>query len=200
MKTKIYLTYWWRYNIEFPIYRFVKGIRNIINWFPVIWSDSNNDFTDIYTILRKKLEIQSSFIKKYSYHEDSLRDYERIQLCIRLIDKISDQYYASEYTEYFKSKIDFIDIDENYYKELHPSGLYSPGMKRVQTTLLSEHFDDYFIKYKRIHNYVVSTNDKLPLSNENSYNIAFNISHVNHERAKKLLYKILNEYLETWWY
>lgn len=29
---KIYLSYWWRYKIQYPIYNFFKGIRNLINW------------------------------------------------------------------------------------------------------------------------------------------------------------------------
>jgi len=195
---KIYLSYWWRYKIQYPIYNFFKGIRNLINWVPVIWNDSNNDFTNILIILKKKLELQSKYIKKYSNYENSLRDYQRIQLCIRLIDKINEEYYATEYNNYIKSKISFIDVDEDYYKQKYPSDLYTPGMKRLQTTLLSENLDDYFLKYKRIHNYVMTTNDNLPLSNENSLNIAFNVAYINHDRTKRLLYKILREYLETW--
>jgi hypothetical protein len=46
----------------------------------------------------------------------------------------------------------------------------------------------------------MTTNNKLPLLNENSFNIAFNIAYINHDRTKRLLFKILREYLETWWY
>jgi hypothetical protein len=197
---KVYLSHWWRYNIQYPIYNFLKGFKNLINWIPVIWNDSNNDFTNILIILKKKLELQSKYIKKYSNNENSLRDCQRIELCIRLIDRINEEYYTTEYTEYFKSKISFIDVDEDYYKQQIPSGLYTPGMKRIQTTLLSENLDEYFLKYKRIHNYVMTTNNKLPLLNENSFNIAFNIAYINHDRTKRLLFKILKEYLETWWY
>ena len=63
---------------------------------------------------------------------------------------------------------------------------------------ISENFDDYFIKYPRIW-VAVNKMDNPPFSKDTKDGIAINMSHINHLRAKKLLFNILEENIERWW-
>jgi hypothetical protein len=55
-------------------------------------SVSNN----IFEILKTKLKFQSEHFRKHGYHVSSERDAEKIELCIRLIDKVQNEYYLDE--------------------------------------------------------------------------------------------------------
>jgi hypothetical protein len=119
-----------------------------------------------------------------------------MRLCANLIDKVQDEFYGGEYMDYHETKWDFLDIpDKPDYKQLD-----------IQTT--SEHFDDYFKKYPLVYKKVLA-DKKLqifsiePREGETEVDakqrIAMNIGRYNHERARKLLFKIMEENIEGWW-
>ena len=49
----------------------MKKIRNLIRWIPIIWKDRDWDFYFTYEILKKKLEFQAEFTRKYGHHESA---------------------------------------------------------------------------------------------------------------------------------
>jgi hypothetical protein len=73
-----------------------KRIKNIIRWIPVLWKDRDWDYWHIFEILKVKLKFQSEYFRKHGYHESSERDAEKMELCIKLIDKIQNEYYLDE--------------------------------------------------------------------------------------------------------
>ena len=168
---------------------FKIGVKNIWYWLPVIWKDRNWDHRYIYTILQHKLKAQSKYIGGRDHHVTAKRDAEIMMTCVRLIEKVDDEFYNMEYMDYEKTKHWFEPCED---KE---------GYSTWESKLLEENFDDYFKKYPLIY--------KRVLNGEGVFNregreddkqiIAINIGHINHERARKLLFKLMEQNIEKWW-
>jgi len=158
--------------------QFIQKIKNLIRWLPIIWKDQDWDDFYIFEILKFKLKNQAKYIGKRGIHVSAKRDAEIMMTCVRLIEKVQDEYYGTEYFNYHKSELKFIDSESH------------PGMYEMEIEHISENFDDYFKKYPRIYKQA-KTEDK--------YKTAFNIARINEERAHKLLFKILEQNIRRWW-
>jgi hypothetical protein len=162
----------------YKIKQFFRNIRNLIRWFPIIWKDRDWDDHFIFEILKFKLKNQAEYIGYHDRHMSAKRDAEKMMLCVRLIEKVQDEYYGCEYQKYNDSELIFID-SEDY-----------PGHYEIEIKEISECFDEYFKKYPRIYKQV---------NGINRHNIAFKIAQINQERAHKLLFKILEQNIRRWW-
>ena len=174
------------YKIKYNIKQFFSNIRNLIRWFPIMWKDRDWDDYYIWIILETKLKNQAEYIKKRGHHLDADRDAERMMTCVRLIQKVKDEFYQMEYSDYHKSEYHFDDIPDK------------PGYSQLRIEELSENFDDYFKKYPRIYKQVMAMK-KTSFSRSEKSGIAMNMAWINHKRAKSLLFKLLNQHIETWW-
>lgn len=170
----------------YKIRRFFRRIYNLFRWFPIIWKDQDWDDWYIFEILKFKLKNQAKYIGYHDRHVSAKRDAEIMMLCVRLIDKIQDEWYGCEYQEYHKTECEFIN------------SISHPGSYEMEITEISEHFDDYFKKYPRIYKQVAES-DKLPFRKEGKIGIAMNIARINEDRAHKLLFKILEQNIRRWW-
>ena len=160
--------------------QFFRRIKNLYRWFPIIWKDQDWDDHYIFEILKFKLKNQAEYIGYHDRHMSAKRDAEIMMLCVRLIEKVQDEYYGKEYLSYCESEMKFI-----------PSETY-PGSYEMEFVELSEHYDDYFKKYPLIYRMV-------PDLNAPKDRIAFEIAKINEERAHKLLFKILEQNIRRWW-
>jgi hypothetical protein len=169
----------------------IKGIKNLIKWFPVIWKDRDWDSHYIFSILEHKLKLQSEGISKRNIHTNAQRDAEIMRTCIKLMEKIREGYYESEYMDYHKSKYWFEPIKDR------------PGYSTWESEIISENFDDYFKKYPLIYKRVLNGEGIFSIINnknkEKKERIANNIAHINQNRAHKLLFKILEQNILKWW-
>jgi len=164
----------------YRIKQFFRRIHNLYRWFPIIWKDQDWDDHYIFEILKFKLTNQSKYIGKHDRHTCAKRDAEIMMLCVRLIEKVQDEFYGTEYLDYQESNIKFIDSKDH------------PGSYEMEVEELSENFDDYFKKYPLVYRCVTDLN--APKSK-----IAFEIAKINEERAHKLLFKILEQNIRKWW-
>jgi hypothetical protein len=179
---------WWYFEGRYLITNIKLGVKNIIYWFPIIWKDRNWDFKYTLDILKHKLIVQAEYTKEKSLHLNSERDAEKMMLCVRLIEKIYDDFYSSEYHQYHKIKTWFEPVEDK------------PGFSSWKSKQIEENFDDYFKKYPLIYKKVLQEKGPIEFSDENGKcTIALNISVINHERARKLLFKILEQNIENWW-
>jgi len=170
----------------YKIKQFFKRIYNLYRWFPIIWKDQDWDDYYIFEILKFKLKNQAKYIGYHDRHISAKRDAEIMMLCVRLIEKVQDEYYGCEYQNYHESNIKFIDSESH------------PGMSEMTIEETSENFDEYFKKYPLIYKQVINT-DKPRFRKEGKMGIAINIAHINEERAHKLLFKILEQNIRRWW-
>jgi hypothetical protein len=178
----------WKFEYKYLWRDFKCGVKNLWYWLPIIWKDRNWDHQYIFDILSHKLKAQSKYIGDMDTHTRAKRDAEVMMTCVRLIEKVQDEFYSMEYMEYEKTKHWFEDVPD------------SPGYSSWQSRQLEENFDDYFKKYPLIHKRVLNGEGWLKIDDfTDKHRIASNIARINHKRAKKLLFKIMEENIEGWW-
>jgi len=125
---------WVRWKLPYQ-HKYIKyGVKNLYKWFWVIWKDRDWDHHYIFEVLKFKLEKQAKHLAEDGFHNDAQRDAELMMTCVRLIDKLQNEYY---------------------YDELCKSGVRS-----------SEAVKNVIAK---------------------------------HKKAKRLLFKIMNDRIEEWW-
>jgi phosphoribosyl-ATP pyrophosphohydrolase len=181
------ISLWWEHNGRYLGNEFIRGIENLWYWLPVIWKDRNWDHQFIFDILSHKLKAQSAYIGGRDIHQNAKRDAEVMMTCVRLIEKVKDEYYGMEYMDYHKTKHWFEPADKE-------------GYSTWESRELEENFDDYFAKYPLIYKRVMNGEGWLKIEDENDKDrIASNIAHINHDRARKLLFKIIEQNIEKWW-
>jgi hypothetical protein len=180
---------WWKFEGRYYHKDFYRGVKNLIKWFPIIWRDRNWDHRYIFDILEHKLKSQAKFIGKYGNHVSAERDAELMLTCVRLMERVREGYYEDEYSSYHQTKYWFENIPDK------------PGLSTMEHELISEQFDDYFKKYPLIYKRVLSGEGPFqPLeSGEIKQRVAMNIAHINQDRARKLLFNILESQIEGWW-
>jgi len=185
------ITNWWWDNIGWKIRDIYRSIRSVIRWFPVIWNDRDWDDWYIYKILQTKLKFQSKYIGDRDIHTRAKRDAEVMNICVRLIDKLMGDFYDMEYLDYHESTFSFVDSDK-------------PDYKRLEITDTSENFDEFFKKYPLVYKKVLKDGDKNIFSLYedgvlSKKRIAMNISQINHDRARKLLFNVMGDNINRWW-
>lgn len=182
---KIY--YWWIHDGKY-LHRTIKtGFKNLWRWFPVIWKDRDWDDYYIWILLEKKLTFQAKYIGGKGIHLYAERDAERMMTCVRLIQRIREEYYMMEYVDYQKSKFHFDDVPER------------PGNKQLRIEEISDNLNDYFKIYPRTYRKVFSEFTLSEKRRADKRKIAIYMGRENHNRARKLLFKMLEQHIEGWW-
>jgi hypothetical protein len=165
------------------IKRVFRKVKNMFRWFPIIWKDEDWDSHYIFEILKFKLKNQSKYIGDRDFHTRAKRDAEIMMLCVSLLDKVQTEYYNTEYLDYEESKFNFIPIEGTDTSE-------------IKINHISDNLNDYFNKYPLIYKEVVSQHIH---SNPDKHRIAMYMSRMNHDRARKLLFKLMERNIERWW-
>lgn len=179
----------WNHNIKYLYKDFIIGIKNIWYWLPIIWKDRHWDSHYIFEIMKHKIKAQSKYIGDRDWHMRAKRDAEIMMTCVRLMEVVQDEKYSSEYTDYHKTKHWFEDVKDK------------PDCSSWESRLLEENFDDYFKKYHLIYKRVLNGEGVFGREGrkEDKQIIAMNIGHINHDRARKLLFKLMEQNIECWW-
>ena len=183
------ISLWWRFEARYYHKDFINGVKNLIKWFPTVWKDRDYDQAFIYDILSKKLEFQSKYIGGRDFHTRAKRDSEVMNTCVRLISKVRNDDYDMEYMDYHETNFYFVPCeDDSEYSEM-------------KCNEISENFDEYFKKYPRQYKRVLSgeVNRFKREGEKDKKLIAMEIAHENHERARKLVFKMLEQNIEKWW-
>ena len=171
---------WWEYDGRYLHRDFITGVKNLWNWFPVIWKDRDWDQTFIYEVLIHKLEKQAKYIGERDWHTRAKREAEKMLLCARLARLQQEDLYALEYLDYFEQDHKFIPTDE------------TKKWFTMESTVTRDDLNDYFEKYSRQYKLIDKTD-------KDNYYIAIQIARNNQERSRKLLFKIMEENIEGWW-
>ena len=182
-----HVSIWWDHEGRYTLRNFKVGVKNLRYWLPVIWKDRNWDQQYIFTILQHKLKAQAEYIGSRDIHTRAKRDAEVMMTCVRLIERIQDEFYAMEYMEYEKVKHWFEPAEKE-------------GYTTWESRQLGENFNDYFAKYPLVYKRVLNDEGWLKIEDDkDKHRIASNIAHINHNRARKLLFKIMEQNIEGWW-
>jgi hypothetical protein len=172
---------WWKYEGRYYHKDFIQGIKNLWKWFPTIWKDRDWDHSFIYTILAKKIENQAKCIGSNDRHMSAARDVEIMLLCVRLIKIQQEDLYGMEYMDYINKEYEFVPTDE------------TKKWYTIEDTVIEDNLDEYFKKYPKAYKKITSGEEK------DRQLIAMEIAEHNQQKSHKLLFKILEEHLESWW-
>jgi hypothetical protein len=182
---------WWEHDGRYYHKYFISGVKNLIYWFPIIWKDRNWDGHYIFEIIQHKLVAQANYIGKRDFHTRAQLDAKRMRLCVKLIKKIQEEDYTMEYMDYTKDRVWFTDCEDR------------PGSSLYNSEEVWEKYDEYFKKYPLVYKKVLKGEGVFTLDGRDESQmkrvIAMNIAHLNHDRARKLLFKIMEENIEGWW-
>jgi hypothetical protein len=171
----------WR-KLNWRIRYFITGCKNIIRWIPTLYHDRDWDHSYIFTILQKKIEHQREEITYANRHTGVGRDNRDMTIVLNLIERVREEYYATEYLDYRETKFRFEDVEDN------------PKYKSLELDIIWEDDDTFLSKYPSTVRKVIKDKPEL-----NKTDLCFWVAHYNQERAHNLLFKILKERMRWWW-
>lgn len=168
-------------HLHWRIRNFFIGCKNIIKWAPTLFNDRDWDQYHIYTILQKKIEFQR---KEIVYSNRSTRvwqDNRDMTIILNLLQRVKNGFYESEHTDYYESKVEFIPVE-------------GKNLKKMKLEVTSERYDEYLNKYKSSVRKVLKEENNLDKDT-----LCMLVARHNQEKARKLLFNMLNEKIERWW-
>ena len=177
---------WFRWEAKYLPHRFATGCKNLWKWFPVIWKDRDYDHDFIFEILKFKLNNMANRFEQTNLFVDSTKQASKIRTCVRLIQKIQDDDYTSEMHEYWDTKM---------------------RIERIKnSTNHSLEFDDtrndlhlYLAKYLNDVRRALKSSYLKDRENPSIKQIAIVVSRLREQRAKSLLFKIMDRNIMSWW-
>jgi hypothetical protein len=172
----------WR-NLHWRVRYFITGVKNIFRWIPTLYKDKDWDGWYIYNILQKKIEFQRKEIVYANRHTDVDRDNRDMTIALNLLERVKEEYYGMEDFDYSKTKFDFIPVEDN------------PSLKEMKMTVLSENYDEFLKKYPSSVRKVLKENG----NDLEKRNLCHLVAKHNQEKARKLLFKLLEQKIERWW-
>jgi hypothetical protein len=174
----------WRKYTPIWFNEIVTGISNLIKWTPTIYKDRDWDDHYVFEILKFKLIQQRKELVGANRHtgvEDTNR---YITLCLNLIERIQEETYNLEYQDFVRERIWFTDNGDE--------------TSTLNSEIEYENFTGFFLKYQNQTKRLVEKNPELALE-ENKMRLALRLGDLNQSRCQTLLFKILNEKINTWW-
>jgi hypothetical protein len=184
-----FIPLWWENDGKYLHTTIKRGIKSVWYWLPIIWKDRHWDSHYIFEILAHKITAQSKYIGDRDIHTRAKRDAEVMMTCVKIMRLVQDEFYSGEYSDYHKTKHWFEPVPDK------------PTLSSWESKLLEENFDDYFKKYPLIYKRVLNGEGVFSREGreEDKQIIAMNIGHINHDRARKLLFKLMEQNIERWW-
>jgi hypothetical protein len=165
-----------------PYYNVKNGLISFWTWKSVIWKDRHWDDHFIFEVLKHKLILQRKELVSANRHTSIPQTNRDITICLNLIERIQEEFYGTEYMDYFVSDFKWIDFDE-YSKEL--------VIDEISNTA-----DDYFKKHRSTVKKCLKKNRDLLFDKKR---LAMAVAHENQKKCQALLFRILNERITWWW-
>jgi hypothetical protein len=180
---------WFRWDAKHAHREIAQGFRNLWKWFPLIWKDRDWDDHFIFEALKFKIENTAKYIEKNDRYIGCERDVQTMMTCVRLIEKIQNQFYDLEHTDYMDQKFSFEKIEDS-------------DLSKLNIETISENLSDYFSKHPNIHRRALKssiTREKWYYNEISDQTLAMWMSHYNHNRARKILFDLMERNIEKWW-
>jgi hypothetical protein len=190
MRTKYNEWYWKVYRwIKWDLKHFPrdvkKGFINLYKWFPIVWKDRDWDDHFIFEALKFKLKNTANYFEEKQRFVGWEDEVKYIRICEKLITRIQDDYYQMEYTDYVNMEFDLIPISNTDRFE-------------YKSTVTENNLNKYFALYPKTKKKTLSSDKyKAYVSTDTGLALAMGIE--RHLKARKLLFKIMEEKIEGWW-
>lgn len=88
-------------DISWKWYQFTRGIRNIIQWTPVIWGDEHFDWQYLAHVMEWKLRKMAVDIGDRGQHTGRDREARQMRICAELLKRLqTDDYWENAEIRY----------------------------------------------------------------------------------------------------
>jgi hypothetical protein len=170
-------------KLHWRIRYFLTGVKNIVRWIPTLYHDKDWDGTYILKILQKKIEFQRKELVNANRHMDIDRDNRYMTLALNLLERVREEHYSLECMDYWDNTMSFEDVPDN------------PNLKSIEIETTAERFDDYLNKYPSSVRAIIKEHGE----QDDKKRLCLLVSYYNHNKANKLLFRVLEEKLAQWW-
>jgi hypothetical protein len=178
------LVLFWNHEYRYYPQNFIRGIKNLIKWGPIIWKDRYWDDFFLFEIIKFKISNMSESHGKTMPYVGSQRNVEIMNTIVRLIDKFQSEDYLNEYYTYVDDEYTFVKIEG--------SDIYEMKIKNLRDDL-----DDYFTKYPLLKKQ--AQQHRFYKQNPDRATLAISMGFIQHERSKRLIFELLNRHVDKWW-
>ena len=170
-------------NIKYFFVNIFVSLGNFYRYFGVIWKDRQYDYVFILNLLERKLELTAAAERKYNRFLSSPRTAEKIEMCVRLIKKMKDDYYSMEHSDYRVSY--FLTVDSSLCE----------GCQEVKVMEVSNDFERYFNKHKSAYRRLMKRLDP----NTDRFSVAILLGAEREQKAKEILFNTMRDNITGWW-
>lgn len=170
-------------KLHWRIRYFLTGCSNLIKWAPTIYNDRGWDDSFILKILQKKIEFQRKQLVNANRHTRIDIDNRDMTLVLNLLERVKEEYYNLECVDYWDNDMIFEDVDGR------------PDLKSIDFEEKWEKYDEYLSKYPSSVRAVVKEHGE----QDDKKRLCLLVSYYNHNKANKLLFRVLEERLAFWW-
>jgi len=98
--------FYWKEYIKIPSKDFVRGIKNIIRWMPIVWRDRDWDNHYIMEPILFKLKSHIQYVRDHGHTVDENREKQirTMTECLELLTKVHEDNYDEPYREKHNEK------------------------------------------------------------------------------------------------
>ena len=186
---------WWYQTYSLFRHDLPRFFKNVWTFRKALWSHYWFDHHGTLKFLEIGLTNISDTVEKHGHEVDESR-LKKVAKMRRAIELIKN-YNESNYIEMAESELGPLVLHDWEFEPVPDK----PKLSSWETRLLEENFDDYFKKYPLIYKRVLNGEGVFGREGreDDKQIIAMNIGHINHDRARKLLFKIMSDNIERWW-
>ena len=176
---------WFKWDAKHAPREIAQGFKNLWRWLPIVWKDRDWDDHFIFEPLKFKIKNTANYTEKKQRFVGWENEVRYMRICVKLIEHIQNDYYQSEYFDYFDFKGEFVPIEGSDNFEW-------------KSNVTRDDISNYISKYPHTKRVVLS-DEKLSNYRNTEKGLALAMGIVRHRKAKKLLFKILHDRIEYWW-
>jgi len=174
----------WKYEWKYIPHNIINGIKNLYKWFPVIWKDKDWDDSFLFEVMKFKISKMIESHGRSMPYVGYERNIEIMNTVVRLIDKVVQHEYLHEYHDYVDNEYNFVKVEgTDYYN--------------MESTNLRDDLDDYFAEFPLVKK--LAEQDSVYQKSPDRETLGIVMSKIRHDKAKKLLFDLMNRHIENWW-
>ena len=181
---------WFRWDAKHFHRDVIQGFKNLWRWFPIVWKDRDWDDYYIFEVLKFKIKNTANLTENNQRFVGWESQVSYMRICEKLITLIQDEYYSHEYFDYYDIKFSFEKIEDSDNFEMKSEVTIDDLQSYINKYPNTKRFVMNHPKYSKFTNSMSETTDS---------RLAMVMGVARHEKAKKLLFKILEQKIENWW-
>ena len=175
---------WFRWDAKHAHRDIAQGFRNLWKWLPIIWKDRDWDDHFIFEVLKFKIKNTADYTEKKQRFVGWENEVRYMRICEKLMGRIQNEYYQTEYQDYYDFDMSTVPAEDGLYEVVF-------DVKRDDTAEFVKKYPHALRRAKKDPRYENFFKDK------KTGGLA--VGMIRHEKARKLLFKILEQRIERWW-